>query len=159
MTDCPACEQNDAADRGNDPWAVVRLSTGYVRVHRIRRFRGYTLFVAKACVAELHELEPDARDAHLTEMAEVARAVFEAFGPDKMNYEALGNSVRHLHWHLVPRRADDARPQGPIWEDLEFLRAVWTGAPRYDDREREELRTALLGALRQRPVHIEEVFV
>jgi diadenosine tetraphosphate (Ap4A) HIT family hydrolase len=156
---CPACEQNQAADRGEDPWAVARLTTGYVKLQEIRYFRGYTFFVAKACVAELHELEPTTRDTHLAEMAEVARAVFEAFAPDKLNYEALGNSVRHLHWHLVPRRTDDPRPWGPIWEDLEFLRAVWTATPRYDDVERDELRTTLLGALQQRPVRVEQTFV
>jgi diadenosine tetraphosphate (Ap4A) HIT family hydrolase len=159
MTDCPACERNQAADRGEDPWAVARLTTGYVKVHEIRYFRGYTFFVAKDCVAELHELEVDARDTHLAEMAEVAHAVVEAFQPRKLNYEALGNSVRHLQWHLVPRRSDDPRPWGPVWEDLEFLRAVWTGAPRYDDSERDELRQALFRALQRRPVRIEQSYV
>jgi diadenosine tetraphosphate (Ap4A) HIT family hydrolase len=156
---CPACGQNEAADRGEDPWAVARLATGYVRVHSIRYFRGYTFFAAKACVAELHELEPATRDVHLSEMAEVAQAVFEAFAPDKLNYEALGNSMRHLHWHLVPRRSDDPRPAAPIWEDLEFLRAIWTATPRYDDVERDALRMTLLGALQQRPVRIEASFI
>ena len=159
MTDCPACKRNQAADRGEDPWAVARLTTGYVKVHEIRYFRGYTFFVAKDCVAELHELEVDARDAHLAEMAEVAHAVVEAFQPQKLNYEALGNSVRHLHWHLIPRRSDDPRPWGPVWEDLEFLRAVWTGAPRYDESERDELREALFRALQRRPVRIEQSYV
>ena len=159
MTDCPACERNQAADRGEDPWAVARLTTGYVKLHEIRYFRGYTFFVAKDCVAELHELEVGNRDAHLAEMAEVAHAVAEAFQPQKLNYEALGNSVRHLHWHLVPRRSDDPRPWGPVWEDLEFLRAVWTGAPRYDESERDELREALFRALRRRPVRIEQSYV
>ena len=27
--------------------------------------------------------------------------------PRKMNYEALGNSVPHLHWWLTPRHTDD----------------------------------------------------
>jgi diadenosine tetraphosphate (Ap4A) HIT family hydrolase len=138
---------------------VARLTTGYVKVNELRYFRGYTYFVAKSCVAELHELDNAVRTAHLVEMAEVAHAVFEAFAPDKLNYEALGNSVRHLHWHLVPRRADDARPHAPIWEDLDFLRAAWTGEPRYDDVERDELRTTLLGALRRRAVHIEESLI
>ena len=159
MTDCPACERNQAADRGEDPWAVARLTTGYVKVHEIRYFRGYTFFVAKDCVAELHELEVATRDAHLAEMAEVAHAVVEAFQPQKLNYEALGNSVRHLHWHLVPRRSDDPRPWGPVWEDLEFLRAVWTGAPRYEDSERDELREALFHALQRRPVRIEQSYL
>ena len=32
----------------------------------------------------------------------------------KMNYDILGNSVPHLHVHLVPRYADDPRPEWPF---------------------------------------------
>lgn len=48
-------------------------------------------------------------------MSLVAEAVFNAFKPVKMNYELLGNSDSHLHWHLFPRHADDPRPRGPVW--------------------------------------------
>jgi len=34
-----------------------------------------------------------------------------------MNYQLLGNSVPHLHVHLVPRYLDDAAPEKPLpWE-------------------------------------------
>src|SRR5206468_9134801 len=36
--------------------------------------------------------------------------------PRKMNYEALGNTVGHLHWHLFPRYEWDPHPKRPIWE-------------------------------------------
>ena len=32
----------------------------------------------------------------------------------KMNYETLGNSVPHLHTHLLPRFTDDPRPGQPF---------------------------------------------
>ena len=50
-----------------------------------------------------------------------------AFKPFKLNYEALGNGTPHVHWHLVPRYESDPHPRGPIWEDLGFLRLLWTG--------------------------------
>jgi diadenosine tetraphosphate (Ap4A) HIT family hydrolase len=46
----------------------------------------------------------------------VARAIADAFGPRKMNYELLGNTVGHLHWHLLPRYDWDPNPTRPIWE-------------------------------------------
>jgi diadenosine tetraphosphate (Ap4A) HIT family hydrolase len=118
MVICPNCGGNKAADRGDDPWAIARLQTGYVKLARTQYYRGATFFVAKACVAELHELSRAERRAHLMEMSEVAAAVFDAFVPRKLNYEALGNSVPHLHWWLTPRHIDDARATGPIWEDM-----------------------------------------
>jgi diadenosine tetraphosphate (Ap4A) HIT family hydrolase len=33
----------------------------------------------------------------------------------KLNYELLGNQIAHIHWHLIPRRADDPAPQAPVW--------------------------------------------
>jgi len=51
----------------------------------------------------------------LQEMSLVAEAVFNAFKPVKMNYELLGNSDSHLHWHLFPRHQNDPLPRGPVW--------------------------------------------
>src|SRR5262249_54507918 len=50
------------------------------------------------------------------DMVTVARAIAAAFKPRKMNYEALGNTVGHLHWHLLPRYEWDPHPKRPIWE-------------------------------------------
>ena len=39
--------------------------------------------------------------------------------PVKMNYLTLGNTVPHLHTHVVPRYRDDPAPGGPIaWEQI-----------------------------------------
>lgn len=45
-----------------------------------------------------------------------SRAIREAMQPDHMNYELLGNSNPHLHWHIVPRYKTDPRWGQPIWE-------------------------------------------
>jgi diadenosine tetraphosphate (Ap4A) HIT family hydrolase len=147
VDDCPNCVANAAFRRGEDPWGVARLSTGTVRLGRNQYHRGLTFFVAERCVAELHELPRDERDAHLAEMADVAAAVWRAFGPRKLNYEALGNSVPHLHWWLTPRYEDDPVRNGPIWVDPDFLRVESSGEPSPDEAERESLRDALRGAL------------
>jgi diadenosine tetraphosphate (Ap4A) HIT family hydrolase len=36
------------------------------------------------------------------------------FDPVKLNYLTLGNTVPHLHTHVVPRYRDDPAPGGPI---------------------------------------------
>ena len=39
--------------------------------------------------------------------------------PVKMNYMTLGNTVPHLHTHVVPRYQGDPAPGGPIaWQDI-----------------------------------------
>ena len=45
----------------------------------------------------------------------VAEAVFRAFTPYKMNYELLGNTDEHMHWHLFPRRKTDKKADTAVW--------------------------------------------
>ena len=145
---CDVCERNARSESGENPFTVARTTTGYVNLADVQYHEGYTIFCAKRCVNELHELDADERDAYLLEMAAVAEAVFHAFGPRKLNYELLGNGVPHLHWHLFPRHADDPAPTGPVWEDRRFLEALAAGlapAPEHQTRLRRSLLSALDG--------------
>ena len=52
--------------------------------------------------------------AYGADVLRAARALQAVFAPVKLNYDVLGNSVPHLHTHLVPRYADDPRPGWPV---------------------------------------------
>ena len=140
-----------------NPFALARTATGYVVLADVQYYRGYTVFVAKRCVAELHELPAGERDAFLHEMAEVAQAVFEAFEPRKLNYELLGNGAPHLHWHLFPRYADDPQPTRPTWRDPDFIDALHQ-TPSEEADLLDPLKGRLLEALRRRDLRIEKSF-
>ena len=42
-------------------------------------------------------------------------AVRAVMAPLKVNVASLGNVVPHLHWHVIPRYADDAHFPAPVW--------------------------------------------
>jgi len=42
-------------------------------------------------------------------------ALREVVQPDKINLASLGNVVPHLHWHVIPRFADDPHFPNPVW--------------------------------------------
>lgn len=151
---CDLCARIERAERGENPFAVARTSTGYVNLADVQYHEGYTVFIAKRCVAELHELPDDERDQFLHEMAVVAEAVFETFEPRKLNYELLGNGAPHLHWHLFPRHDDDPCPRGPVWEDPGFLRALHNGEQAGPSRL-VPMKRRLLDALTRRELAIE----
>jgi len=150
---CDLCGRIERTERGENPFSVVRTATGYVNLADVQYHEGYTVFVAKRCVAELHELPDSERDEFLHEMALVAEAVFDAFQPRKLNYELLGNGAPHLHWHLFPRHADDARLGGPVWKDPGFLGALERGP--VDPARLVPLKLRLLPALERRHLTIE----
>lgn len=156
---CPLCEELRAAERGEQPWAIAKLDTGFVWLNPTQYFSGSTFFVSTTCVREPHDLEPESRQRHLMEMAAVTAAVARASGAEKMNIESLGNGVPHLHWWITPRRAEDPRPRGPIWEDLDFLRLLWTGEQRLQPEETTALRARVLSELRQEAVTIVEAYL
>jgi diadenosine tetraphosphate (Ap4A) HIT family hydrolase len=69
-------------------------------------------------------------NAHVKEMSDLSavhqtilmQAVFaveaqlrRVLNPHKVNLACFGNMVPHLHWHLVPRWADDAHWPQPTW--------------------------------------------
>jgi diadenosine tetraphosphate (Ap4A) HIT family hydrolase len=45
------------------------------------------------------------------------QALRDLLRPEKMNVATLGNLVPHLHWHVIPRYADDSHFPRPIWSE------------------------------------------
>lgn len=97
-----------------NPYFVAELETGYVVIGDHQLFHGYTLFLCKQHKTELHFLDENFKNKFLIEMSKVSEAVYNAFHPDKLNYELLGNGDSHLHWHIFPRRESD-KVKGPVW--------------------------------------------
>lgn len=112
---CLICERIEMIKKGENPYFVCELETGYVVLGDHQRFKGYTLFLCKEHKTELHYLEYNFRLKYLEEMSLVAQAVFNVYKPEKMNYELLGNGDTHVHWHLFPRTTGDTPEKGPVW--------------------------------------------
>ena len=77
--------------------------------------RGHVLVVPKAEVRNLLDAEPEVLQGLIVRVQKVARAVREALNPDgltvmQFNGAAGGQTVFHLHVHVVPRWED--RPMG-----------------------------------------------
>ena len=117
---CLICERIELIKQGKNPHFVKELETGYVVIGDGQYFKGYTLFLAKEHVTELHQMEYETKIKFLEEMSIVQEAVAKAFQADKMNIELLGNGDAHVHWHLFPRKAGDMKGyghngRGPVW--------------------------------------------
>jgi diadenosine tetraphosphate (Ap4A) HIT family hydrolase len=76
---------------------------------------GFCRVILRRHVAETTDLSPDDR-RHLMDMVfATEKAARDIVAPDKMNVASLGNVVPHVHWHVIPRRRDDAHFPNPIW--------------------------------------------
>jgi diadenosine tetraphosphate (Ap4A) HIT family hydrolase len=130
---CLICERIEMIKQGTNPYFVIELETGYVVMGDHQHFKGYTLFLCKQHVTELHQLPQEFKMKHLEEMSIVAEAVYNVFKPEKMNYELLGNGDTHVHWHLFPRVTGDTPQKGPVW----WLprEEMWDDSKRPKDKE------------------------
>ncbi len=123
-TGCPFCPMVAALETaetyrtssGRALRRVALLPTAVAVLGEDQYYRGYTLVIARRHATELYHLPDDQSTAYFQDMLRVARAIDRAFSPRKMNYELLGNTVAHLHWHLFPRFSDDPHPSRPTWE-------------------------------------------
>lgn len=112
---CLICDRIQLIQEDKNPYFVRELNTGYVVLADSQYFEGYTLFLSKHHVTELHQLAPAEKLAFLEEMSLVQEACANAFHADKMNIELLGNGDAHVHWHLFPRHEGDTAQAGPVW--------------------------------------------
>ena len=111
---CEMCRQR----RPDETEWGVRIFGGEVSdayLQKVGIQRGYTIVVWRGRhVAEPTELDAAEAAAYWLELLRVGRALERHLQPVKMNYDLLGNSLPHLHTHVLPRYADDPRPGWPF---------------------------------------------
>jgi diadenosine tetraphosphate (Ap4A) HIT family hydrolase len=111
---CEMCE-NEHPD--TDRYGI-RIHTSHYTDTYLQRAdvqRGYTVVIWRGRhVTEPTELDDTEAAGYWADVLTVARALLTVYKPLKMNYETLGNSLPHLHTHLIPRFTDDPRPGRPF---------------------------------------------
>jgi diadenosine tetraphosphate (Ap4A) HIT family hydrolase len=111
---CQMCDEGRPdADSYGERILAGRVSDAYLQRANIQR--GYTIVIWRGRhVAEPTELSTEDAAAYWSEVLRVARALEAHLSPAKMNYNILGNSLPHLHTHVIPRYANDPRPGWPF---------------------------------------------
>jgi diadenosine tetraphosphate (Ap4A) HIT family hydrolase len=78
-------------------------------------YPGFCRVVWKAHVKEMTDLSEDDRLHLMSAVFAVESVLREHLDPEKINLASLGNLVPHIHWHVIPRYADDPHYPQPIW--------------------------------------------
>jgi len=81
--------------------------------HSDSNYPGRCVLVARKHVRELFELDDASYEGFTRELRIAARAIHSVTGAGKINYAAFGDTMPHLHVHLVPKK-----PEGPEWGTL-----------------------------------------
>ena len=95
----------------------VLFRDGLLRVVLVdeANYPGFVRVIANAHVREMTDLAAADRERLLAAVFAVEAAQREAMAPHKINLASLGNVTPHVHWHVIPRYADDAHFPEPVW--------------------------------------------
>jgi len=136
--DCPLC--------GGDGGQVV-LRTELLRVVLADEadYPGLCRVIVNAHAREMTDLTPGQIARVMGAVFAVEDALRAVLAPHKVNLASLGNQTPHLHWHVIPRWADDAHFPQPIWgarqrePDSHALEARRAALPRLAEEIRSRL--------------------
>jgi diadenosine tetraphosphate (Ap4A) HIT family hydrolase len=115
--DCPMCATRGHLDNGYG----LRVHHGSFADLYLNRApqRGYVVAIWNGPhVAEPTQLDDQQATGFFREVLAAGRAVEILFQPVKINYETLGNTLPHLHTHVIPRYADDPAPGALLPSEL-----------------------------------------
>jgi len=137
---CFACERIGRIGRGGDPEFVATLAESHVFLADEQAYRGYCILFLKDHHEHLVGLPLERQLRLYEDVARVGAALVRELAPVRVNVACLSNMLRHVHWHVTPRYADDPEPEHPIWvRPLGERRLALTAAD----------RQALVGRLRR----------
>ncbi|GAB3386573.1 HIT family protein [Massilia agri] len=128
---CELCELSVPVAWQDEKFSVILVDDA--------AYPGFCRVILRDHVREMSDLSREDRLLINEAVYQVELAVRDVMRPLKVNVASLGNVVPHLHWHVIPRYADDAHFPAPVWAQ----------AARQTDEATLAGRRALLPALQE----------
>lgn len=130
---CPLCvPEGERVVAANGKFRIIRVPD--------TEFPGYFRLIWNDHVREVSDLPAEDRVIMWEALTRLEMIILETMAPDKVNWAQFGTMVPHLHWHLIPRFADDAAFPDSYWSpcrhktDPEILAAREARAQRCEER-------------------------
>ena len=99
--ECLYCQNNDTLH--SLMIEVAKLSVSRMFIFKEQTYQGRCLVAYDKQVDDLNLLSDEVRNAFMSDVAKVTRAMQKVFNPDKINYGAYSDTLEHLHFHLIPK--------------------------------------------------------
>ena len=137
MKNCSYCSEGELLDAFGIK--IGELPMSKVILFREQSHRGRVIVACKKHVDDITMLTEEERKQYMDDVSHVAAILHELFHPDKINFGAYGDTMHHLHVHLVPKYKD-----GYEWGDVFAMNPHRTAL---SDAEYEELVRKIREAL------------
>ena len=104
-TGCLYCDRNET--QKDLMIEICDLNVSTVFLFKEQTYYGRCIVTYKDHNRELYELNDDELLAYMKDTNKVAAVMKKLFNPEKINYGAYSDKLKHLHIHLVPKYIDD----------------------------------------------------
>jgi diadenosine tetraphosphate (Ap4A) HIT family hydrolase/predicted DNA-binding WGR domain protein len=141
---CPLCKVTGGIDVTDFDSArlVSQRKRTTVLVSYDQRYGGRCMVIFRDHVPDFLGLDGASYLEFVSDIRTVSFAIQKAFNPDALNYAILGNVVRHLHCHIIPRRTTDED-----WGRAPLLNTDATMAPSLSLEQYREITVRIRRAL------------
>lgn len=82
---------------------ICELPYSKVYLNRDQKHKGRCIVALKDHKTEYFQMSPEENAGYFAEVSKVAKAIFDLYHPDKINYATYGDGVPHVHVHIVPK--------------------------------------------------------
>lgn len=105
---CFYCSKSNDLD--NLMIKICDLEVSTVYLFKEQTYNGRCNVVYKEHKSEITDLSEEEAATFINDARKVAKAIHKAFNPDKINYGAFADTMKHLHLHIIPKYEG-----GPSW--------------------------------------------
>lgn len=128
------------AKRGENPWLIRQMTSGWLVIGDVQPLPGYCVFLADPVVPSINDLTEDARSQYSLDVLRAGDALLAATDAFRINYETLGNTEPALHTHIIPRYANEPADKSRLPAMMVYS---WADAPRFDAQAHGHLVTKI----------------
>ena len=130
VSECLYCQNNETLHRLMIKICDLKVSQLFLFKEQSHPGRCNVVYHDHA--VEFYELSEEQRNAFMGDVAAVGKAIASAFNPAKINYGSYGDTISHLHFHIVPKYRDgygfggvfEMNPQKVALSDAEYAEVI-----------------------------------
>ena len=97
---------------------ICELPYSKVYLNRDQKHKGRCIVMLKGHKTEYFQMTPEENAGYFAELSKVAKAIYDLYHPDKLNYATYGDGVPHVHVHVVPKYKDGLNWGSPFDDTL-----------------------------------------
>ena len=119
----------EAARRGDNPYVITRMPSGWLVIGDVQPLPGYCLLLADPVVDSPNALAEADRIRFSLDALRIGDALLAVTGAYRINYLTLANLEPSQHTHIVPRYSDEPQERR---RGSPFQAYDWATARPYD---------------------------